>query len=883
MRRFIKDAKGAVTVFVTMLLIPAILVSGTAVDLSRIHAARSILQDANQLAANSVLTQYNALLYDLYGLMGVAKDDPILGDLLDEYIRVAVFGEEMQSRELGTLQIFYGSDLTVEEIDFACDKNLRDTDVLRRQIEEYMKFRGPVLIVKQFLDTFENNKIKEDTEVIDKKLDIDSGISELYDKYQELYDAIIYADKLDQVGPGITGSTVGTVSSRLKALSGEFGGLRACYATWETLIDRLSNEPGDTEESRAMAASLEDEITDCEARYNAILDNIRIQIVGGRPGTVWGSGRWVSFTSSQGLHTTVANAITYADEKGKPRFDAVLDLAREIDAMNDELGRKIDELERRLENGQCSEQLKNSLLERTGQPPMTMIERYRDILKWDNVTSMATVFKDGGYSYIDDILKPLLQSVKYRNRFNEAAGSLTREQMAAIQSDPRFTLSASVPVAGSATGYFGSLAQEIVTYEMPPGFVKFADHPGENRAFFEALSKMVNQPKLDPVKLYDGQKDESGATAKKKQENIIDSVLKLVESAYTGLTNSPLGGRQINDSGTAVLERMGILEIVKLIPQAMGNTVMNAFHDPLGSVGKVGDYLLLLTYSTSMFSNYTTTRPDSIGISKNNLSEIKFTKSITGVPISPEINFFFQSEWEYLYSGHQNAAKNLNAITRLLFLVRLVCNYITVFSVSEVTTIVTNIQTAFAWSPPLGLVLGELARAAFVAAESLIDVATLRTGHKVPLLKNVENNEWICSPKGVFNAIKNIMSDETTDEDKTKNEKGLSYDNYMHIFFLAKALFDPNAAAELAMRTGDLIEWNMINYKNGVNADDSKMAEAMKKADCFRLTDMKTDFDITTSVNMRMLFLSMPLAAKGTGGVIPPATFPLSVTDYRGY
>ena len=114
MRRFIKNTKGAVTVFVTLLLIPAILVSGTAVDLARIHTARSVLQDANQLAANSVLTQYNALLNDLYGLFGVAEDDPILAKLLDDYISITVFGEPVQDRSLGTLQLFYGSELSLD-------------------------------------------------------------------------------------------------------------------------------------------------------------------------------------------------------------------------------------------------------------------------------------------------------------------------------------------------------------------------------------------------------------------------------------------------------------------------------------------------------------------------------------------------------------------------------------------------------------------------------------------------------------------------------------------------------------------------------------------------------------------------------------------------
>jgi len=62
LKNLIKNTQGAVTVFVTLLLIPAVLISGTAVDLTRIYTARSIVQDANQLAANSVLSQYNALL-----------------------------------------------------------------------------------------------------------------------------------------------------------------------------------------------------------------------------------------------------------------------------------------------------------------------------------------------------------------------------------------------------------------------------------------------------------------------------------------------------------------------------------------------------------------------------------------------------------------------------------------------------------------------------------------------------------------------------------------------------------------------------------------------------------------------------------------------------
>lgn len=86
MRKLFHNCKGAVTVMVTLLLIPSILVSGTGVDLARIYTAKSVVQDANQLAANSVLAGYEALLQDLYGLFGVMTEgsvDP------DAYIKQA--------------------------------------------------------------------------------------------------------------------------------------------------------------------------------------------------------------------------------------------------------------------------------------------------------------------------------------------------------------------------------------------------------------------------------------------------------------------------------------------------------------------------------------------------------------------------------------------------------------------------------------------------------------------------------------------------------------------------------------------------------------------------------------------------------------------------
>ena len=148
-QKLLHNCTGAVTVFVTLLLIPAVLVSGTGVDIARIYTARSVLQDGNQLAANSVLASYDALLQDLYGLYGVMKDDPEFARMADSYIQTAVLGKSPKDTGLGTFQLFYGSDLQSGDVVPADGMNLDNPQVLRRQIEEYAKFRAPVIIVQE--------------------------------------------------------------------------------------------------------------------------------------------------------------------------------------------------------------------------------------------------------------------------------------------------------------------------------------------------------------------------------------------------------------------------------------------------------------------------------------------------------------------------------------------------------------------------------------------------------------------------------------------------------------------------------------------------------------------------------------------------------------
>jgi hypothetical protein len=425
----------------------------------------------------------------------------------------------------------------------------------------------------------------------------------MYEKYKQLYEAINKADRIRQPIGGISGGSFGSVSSVLRTIRDEFVELRNCYDRWMYAIDEAESD-------------------EFSVKYTGILSNISVRTVGGTTKLNWqggyrdydgtwiSGGGWRSSGNVQGLNRTIENAKTQA-ENFKPNFDAVVTIAREIDEKREELIKAVDELERRVNNGECNDELRKALTERHGNPPMSLIEQYRQVLKWDNLQGLATSYKNAGYDYIDNAVKPMLDGVMYRNSSNASAGSLTREDLAGLPSDHRFTISSNT--ASGMVIRFASFPADSVTYSMPPGFLLFSDVSGRHFEFYEELKAMMEHPVIEPVKMFDGQEDEGGSDAKEKQENMINALLKLVNTAYEGITNQPLGASYITNNALTLPDVLNIPEIVGLLAQALGSNVIGVIQDPTGSMMSAWEYMLLLTYCTSVFSNYTTTRPDSIG------------------------------------------------------------------------------------------------------------------------------------------------------------------------------------------------------------------------------------------------------------------------------
>jgi len=219
--RFFKKTEGAISIFLCIVLlimiaIPAILVEGT-----RIKAAQTQIESALDISAKSALANYNYLLKELYGLMALSSDDPDL--LMEEIIyylerNLMVEGiKEHKTKAESTLDTINESetvknikgvdkkkeeksldlyDYKIENLKVQPIYNLSEPEVLRAQILEYMKYRGPKELSEGLMDKFLALKdFKKQADILKEKLDVDKNLTEIKENEVKASDNMVTVNK----------------------------------------------------------------------------------------------------------------------------------------------------------------------------------------------------------------------------------------------------------------------------------------------------------------------------------------------------------------------------------------------------------------------------------------------------------------------------------------------------------------------------------------------------------------------------------------------------------------------------------------------------------------------------------------------------------------
>ena len=196
MRLFMGKNGGAISVFLALILLPMVIFSGMIVDVSRLYAAKTVISGAGDLTMNAALSRYDNTLKNEYGLLAMADtpDSPSVKESLQTYFEdscgiglTGESGEELHSMfqmELGEGGVKASG---VE------GSSLARTEVLKQQIMEYMKIRGPVYIVTDVLEKLQKlplKNMKEKRDYVKNKTNYGKAIKKIGKPLQKAKEAV---------------------------------------------------------------------------------------------------------------------------------------------------------------------------------------------------------------------------------------------------------------------------------------------------------------------------------------------------------------------------------------------------------------------------------------------------------------------------------------------------------------------------------------------------------------------------------------------------------------------------------------------------------------------------------------------------------------------
>lgn len=197
MMRFSRKTQGVISVFLILILVPVMVFSAMLVDGSRMVSAKAIAQEASDLAALSVLSDYNGTLKDEFGLFSLgdsSKAEDVYKASLSATLQAAGITDKTYSEQVW--EIFknavgagnpYAKKSFMNLYDFQMDEtsvtplySLANPEVLQNQIVEYSKYRGLYVIADRLnlISKFSqiSNQAKEQQEaanMMEELMDID--------------------------------------------------------------------------------------------------------------------------------------------------------------------------------------------------------------------------------------------------------------------------------------------------------------------------------------------------------------------------------------------------------------------------------------------------------------------------------------------------------------------------------------------------------------------------------------------------------------------------------------------------------------------------------------------------------------------------------------
>ncbi|KAB3532805.1 DUF5702 domain-containing protein [Alkaliphilus serpentinus] len=181
-----RGQRGAISVYLSIVFIALIILTGVIVDGARIRVAEAHLNQAATSVALSILSEYEGDLKDYYGIFAVNLSElEDLDESLMYYFNNSLnpswnlFGNSpSDSRYLD----FFDYQIDFLEVNYVSSNTLLNTDLMTYQILDYMKYRAPVQMGEEFLSKLDLiTKVGNTSELLKSKIKVEEKLSEVSD------------------------------------------------------------------------------------------------------------------------------------------------------------------------------------------------------------------------------------------------------------------------------------------------------------------------------------------------------------------------------------------------------------------------------------------------------------------------------------------------------------------------------------------------------------------------------------------------------------------------------------------------------------------------------------------------------------------------------
>ena len=829
MKKRKKDIRGSITALVVLILVPTIVFEGFLVDLARmkLYGNQAIMTADNY--GESVLTIYNNVLKDLYGLFAISSqsnDGSTALDALEGYI-ASSFNPSSNVISFGYVQGLQG--LTGNALSFMPGyglqqrlssgfmpykdakvtlsyepiktSSLAEQDIFSTQIGDFMRFRVAQALMESGSDlmTALDNVMgmASNAEVIDKKNDFDEAVDEVITLCSEFYQL---AKRFNQYGPDHVNGGDGyilRVADRatqtyrdLKTVteSDEFKLYRE-YKDNEDAIMAARSKKKNLKEGQSLTQK-ELELLALEERYNNEPNARRVQL------KKWLDEIIDGYEAS--LDGTVINFdgyFTYAIEIDR--------CARNIKTAYDNLQTAAQKLKTALNDPNVTSEMRTNMEE--------------DLNRINQLFDTGNTYSSANFSG----LAKVITDQAGKNAYNETQHKRAEKHIEVME-DQRDAYLDGLPVPQNG--------QKIDTN----GFDDFYKYT-KYKTLYDNLKQMFEVEDADNSK---------AKKQKKAAKNAANNAAKTLSKQETSDARDVPPGCGIGKDGKFDVEDMTFMRIIdSAISIFDGNSILEGANDLLLK-------LYTVIYDTSMFSCRTTNK-DGDDNGKNQNSEEKIDTTLTGYALCREINYLYGAELEYLFGGFKNSDANLAEARNKIIAFRAIVNFTASYMIKEVNTTIRAISDPVkVVNAPLGIALEAALRIAFAMLETVADWEELIDGAGVVLIKDQLNDMT------AYDQLKDIIPGLDKPSGETKKFK-MDYETYLTIMLIALTTDD-----QIARRTGDLISLNVSCVEQGLDKNGTLTKDTLS----FKMTEAYTAINATCSVALDFVVLPMSMANMLLGG-----------------